>query len=109
MKKSDVPHEPHYVIMKVEQVSVHHAADQRSKECPGHGYPAYTSEHEAVEYKTFPDTAEGRQQWEEELRAELFAHKMSHNRDGLYIFGFHVNLVARAQLDVELDIRGETS
>lgn len=109
MQRSDVPEGPHYVIMKVRKESVFHEADERSKQCPGHGYPAHTTEHEAIEYRTFPDTEEGRQEWEDELKKELFAHKMAPDwrRSREFITGFHVDLVARAKLDVELDITGE--
>lgn len=46
---SDIPKEPHYVIIKT--VSVNIPGDERSRTNPGHGYPAHT-EHYVDMYVT---------------------------------------------------------
>ena len=30
--------------------AIHHEGDQRSKDCPGHGYPAWTEYYEYLQY-----------------------------------------------------------
>jgi hypothetical protein len=46
---NDIPAVPHYAVIVYGQSSVHIPGDERSKQCPGHGYPAH--------YETF-DTFE---------------------------------------------------
>ena len=41
-KPSDVPDEPHYAVIVYSNESVYIEGDERSKSCPGHGYPAHT-------------------------------------------------------------------
>ncbi len=107
MERGDIPQGPHYAIMIVKKESVFHEADQRSKDCPGHGYPAHTTEHEVITYKSYADTDVGRAQWEEELKSELFALKMgaSYAKERTHIVGFHVDKVARAKMEVDLEIK----
>lgn len=43
MSDSEIMAGPHWAI--VSNVSVHHEGDQRSRDAPGHGYPAHTTTH----------------------------------------------------------------
>lgn len=58
--KDRMPRGPHWAI--VTYSSVYHAADQRSIDCPGHGYPAYSEE--VVKYQAF----ENEDDWKEQIR-----------------------------------------
>lgn len=44
------------IVFKVEHI--HHEADQRSKDFPGHGYPAHTEDIQAPEMFSFTDSVE---------------------------------------------------
>lgn len=46
---SDVPETEHYTI--IESATVYIPGDQRSEECPGHGYPA--SSHPYINYEAY--------------------------------------------------------
>jgi hypothetical protein len=39
--------------MVFETTSIHHEGDERSRTCPGHGYPAYTEEIHTIKYIPF--------------------------------------------------------
>lgn len=39
---SDAPKRPHYLIIYFDSKTIHHEGDERSRSCPGHGYPAYS-------------------------------------------------------------------
>lgn len=41
-KPSDYPQGTNFVIQIFETHNIHHEGDERSRTCPGHGYPAYT-------------------------------------------------------------------
>ncbi len=58
--KAQMLNDPHWAIVTYD--SVHHAADQRSIDCPGHGYPAYSEE--VVKYQSFINEAD----WKEQIR-----------------------------------------
>lgn len=50
MNKLDTS-KPHFALIKIR--SVYHEGDERSRTCPGHGYPAHTEEfNEYVPYAT---------------------------------------------------------
>lgn len=50
-----VPDGKHYAAIVFKKHTVHHEGDQRSRDCPGHGYPAYSETIHAVEYIHFTD------------------------------------------------------
>lgn len=54
--KEDMPTEPHYAV--IEYTSTYIPGDERSRTCPGHGYPASTEYH--VDYIVF----ESHKHWE---------------------------------------------
>lgn len=60
---SDIPKEPHYVIVKIG--SVHIPGDERSRTNPGHGYPARTMTHPEMRVTT------NKAHWEKEIAEEL--------------------------------------
>ncbi len=39
-RPGDIPHEPHFAIITGSSVNI--PGDERSRSCPGHGYPAHT-------------------------------------------------------------------
>jgi glyoxylase-like metal-dependent hydrolase (beta-lactamase superfamily II) len=46
----DVPNEPHFAVILYETRSIYHEGDERSRTCPGHGYPAHTETLDAFEH-----------------------------------------------------------
>jgi hypothetical protein len=69
---SNIPEGRSYVIQFYENYSVHHEGDQRSKDAPGHGYPAYTENILKVRQFVTPS----RNAWEETLKClSLTEHK----------------------------------
>src|SRR5688500_10759600 len=48
-----IPETEHWAVITQRSVSIHHEADQRSIDHPGHGYPAYTETIESITYKPF--------------------------------------------------------
>jgi len=75
IRKKDIPQKEHFVILQFEQTLI--PGDERSKTCPGHGYPERY--HHNVVYITFDNEKE----WLEEIRektinkADFLAHKVS--------------------------------
>lgn len=60
-KPSDLPPGTHYVILEFSSIYIE--GDQRSRDCPWHGYPAHTEDKvDCIVYKS-------RMAWEEEVRA----------------------------------------
>jgi hypothetical protein len=55
----DFPREPHLAIIEFKSIYV--PGDERSKQCPGHGYPAHNEP--SMSYIVFKD----RETWEEEI------------------------------------------
>jgi len=47
---SDVPVGPHYCVIIYGTSSVYIEGDQRSRDCPGHGYPAHTEVYDSFEH-----------------------------------------------------------
>lgn len=39
---NQIPEDRHYQILVYETNTIHHEGDERSRQCPSHGYPAYT-------------------------------------------------------------------
>jgi len=72
-KASEVPKVPHYAILMFNTSSVYHEGDERSRQCPGHGYPAYTETIESFEYHYYPLTQDGHKAWTAELE-RLYRH-----------------------------------
>ena len=48
-EKSHVPTEPHWAILEFKSILV--PGDQRSKDCPGHGYPEHTEK--TISYEVY--------------------------------------------------------
>lgn len=49
----ELPNITHFAAVVFKTHSVYHEGDQRSKDAPGHGYPAHTETINAVEYISF--------------------------------------------------------
>ena len=49
-KPDQVPPGTHYAVIVYETTSVHVPGDERSRTCPGHGYPAHTDNYEVFEH-----------------------------------------------------------
>lgn len=47
---NEIPAEPHWAILVFETKSVYVEGDERSRTCPGHGYPAHTDVFPTYEY-----------------------------------------------------------
>lgn len=47
---NDVPNEPHFAVIIYGTRSIHHEGDERSRTCPGHGYPAHTETLDDIEH-----------------------------------------------------------
>lgn len=60
-QKSDVPQTPHYVIIVFSSIYIQ--GDERSKTCPGHGYPA--SNQPTAEYISYGNDVES---WKKEIQ-----------------------------------------
>ena len=60
---SDIPKTPHYAILSLRSTYI--PGDERSRECPGHGYPA-TTEY-SWDYIVYPD----RESWEAEIKQRM--------------------------------------
>lgn len=54
-KKSEIPAGTHLAILVFKTSSIYHEGDERSRTCPGHGYPAYTETIYTVDYIPFAD------------------------------------------------------
>ena len=65
--KTDIPAGDHYAI--IEFVTVHIEGDERSRQCPGHGYPAHT------EYYSQYIAFEKRDEWEREVKKRVAQDK----------------------------------
>lgn len=46
----DVPVRPHFCVLIYNTQSVYIPGDQRSRDCPGHGYPEHTETYDAFEH-----------------------------------------------------------
>lgn len=44
LKREDLPSTASFAIYLIENKSVYHEGDQRSRDCPGHGYPSYSED-----------------------------------------------------------------
>lgn len=54
-KKTEIPTMPHLAILVFKTSNIYHEGDERSRTCPGHGYPAYTETIYTVDYIPFAD------------------------------------------------------
>ena len=54
-KKTEIPTTPHLAILVFKTSNIYHEGDERSRTCPGHGYPAYTETIYTVDYIPFAD------------------------------------------------------
>jgi hypothetical protein len=62
-----VPPDPHWVIIEVDQIIIR--GDERSRSCPGHGYPEHTESQ--INYIAFTDE----QEWKLEIIKRLSNNK----------------------------------
>jgi len=53
----DVPSVPHYALIVYDTTSVYIAGDERSRTCPGHGYPAQDVSYDTFEHWVTHDRA----------------------------------------------------
>tara|TARA_Y100000310_G_C20139183_1_gene559475 strand:+ start:109 stop:411 length:303 start_codon:yes stop_codon:yes gene_type:complete len=74
-KKNEVPNGPHYVILKFSSVTI--PGDERSRKCPGHGYPEHSVSY-AV-YVAYEDKVE----WSKEV--EMLTNS-KHDSDNFVAF-----------------------
>ena len=88
------PKGPHYVILKMKTKQIHHQGDQRSIDCPGHGYPAYTENVHECEVTVTENQAE----WRDEL---VKLYKADEKRTD--IIGYHVDAVAKVDVSIKID------
>ena len=56
-KFAEIPSKTHYSLIVRNTKSIFHEGDERSRNFPGHGYPAYTETLDVLEYHAF-DTAD---------------------------------------------------
>jgi len=49
-RPEDIPEVPHYAILLFSSESVYFPGDERSRTCPGHGYPEHTETFDIIEY-----------------------------------------------------------
>lgn len=47
---NDVPAGPHFAVILYGTRRIHHEGDERSRTCPGHGYPAHTETIDNIEH-----------------------------------------------------------
>lgn len=57
-EKPKFPQEEHFAALVFESHSIHHEGDERSRTCPGHGYPAYTETIKTIDYIVFANEQE---------------------------------------------------
>lgn len=93
---ADIPSTPHFAIMIFETQYVHHEGDQRSKDHPGHGYPAHTEEIRSFKHFVTENEEEARIEIEKlyrqkPQRTDVAFFKVSHK--------IGVSLVAKLQYD----------
>lgn len=111
MKKSDIPNGPHYAIMIIRKVSVSIPGDLRSQTHPGHGYPASTEMYDDIQYLSFPDDSSWpphqriavKEEWEKKVKELYTQEQKSYPPTRRPIVAFHVDSVARLNVEVELD------
>lgn len=53
-----IPDTAHYAMIVETSHTIHHEADQRSRDYPGHGYPAWTETINSIEYIPFSNLTE---------------------------------------------------
>lgn len=63
--KSDIPKGPHYAILEFDSIYI--PGDERSRTCPGHGYPESTAN--IIRYIAFTDKSE----WEADILERMNA------------------------------------
>jgi len=57
-KPDQIPTIQHYAALIFKTSSVYHEGDERSRTCPGHGYPAYTETIHSIDYIPFNNKSE---------------------------------------------------
>ncbi len=78
--------------------TVHHEGDERSRQYPGHGYPAHTTEHQ--EFKEFVDEKEFKQ-WVERQEDP----KRTYSREKYKAIRFSpVNIKTKTIFDYEFNV-----
>jgi hypothetical protein len=56
----DVPAVPHYAVIVYGQSSIHIPGDERSRQCPGHGYPSHYETFDTFEHWVTTDPEEAK-------------------------------------------------
>lgn len=90
---SDIPDEPHYVI--IEGASVYIPGDERSRTNPGHGYPAST-EH-FIRYIIFSS----KEEWESEIQRRL-SSKWEHDKNFRAVYVSPARVQTSVQVSVSV-------
>lgn len=54
----DIINVPHFAALTFNTQTVHHEGDERSRTCPGHGYPAYTETIKTIDYTVLKNESE---------------------------------------------------
>lgn len=90
-KISDIPKEPHYVIVKIR--GVHIPGDERSRTHPGHGYGERTEYHPEMRVTT------NRAHWEKEIVKELESDPKQQN-----FIAYFVPSLAEVKTEVKVSI-----
>ena len=70
-KKEDVPTGHHYSVLVYKTSSIYIEGDERSRTCPGHGYPAHTETNETFEHWVSTD----RSDWERHITSLTLARE----------------------------------
>lgn len=94
------PSKSHYAIIVFDITQVYHEGDERSRECPGHGYPAYTEEIEAFKYYAF----ESKTEWQKEIDDIVRANETASAYRKKSFKAFHVDAVATIKSQTVIDI-----
>lgn len=92
--KSDMIPKAHWAIIKFKKQSVYIEADERSRSCPGHGYPAHTDVFESFEYMAYYD--------QEEWKSDL-AKLMQENPKRDDVLALDVAKVVQPRIMVDVD------
>ena len=89
-----VPQGHHWAIVVYVKTNVHHEGDERSRKCPGHGYPEYTETISSNEHYATTD----KKLWEDMIRGLLRRQKD--------FIAFEVLGTASIKINTEINIRG---
>lgn len=77
----DFPDKQHYAIIIFDSKSVYHEGDQRSKDSPGHGYPAHTEKINSFQYLSYLT----KDVWEQDIKK--FYKEKPNRKDVVFFIG----------------------